>query len=99
MTDFHDDEALKKLARAVIATAIRDHRRAVSQSQSDMRDECAQFLCSQTLWHLVLDLNPDHAAMQLHGKPLRRVSPPGWGAIQRGGWGGGIEGEDYVPTP
>ena len=52
--------ALRKLAAAVLTLACEDY--AKPGAQRETRKECAQFLVRNTVWHQVLDLNPECCA-------------------------------------
>lgn len=59
--DFHDHEAVKRLATAIIARAAKDREYATARSQAELRQECELFLSSRSLWHQVLGLDPARA--------------------------------------
>lgn len=67
-----DNKALRRLAAAVLLTAVEDYRqprRAAREtghgSERETRNECARFLVSNSPWHMVLGLHPDRAARWL----------------------------------
>lgn len=62
---------VKKLAAEILRVAAEDFKRPrrcareTRQSPREIRNECARFLASNSVWHMVLGLNPEYCARWL----------------------------------
>lgn len=64
--DHHGHRSLRKLAVAVLTQSCEDF--AKPGASRETRKECAQFLVGNTLWHQLLDLNPECCAEWLRSQ-------------------------------
>lgn len=67
-----EGKPVRMLAAAVLVAAARDYERA---SSNGAREECAQFLLSNSVWHEIVNLSPVTCARWIRRQPKLRPKP------------------------
>lgn len=63
---------MRKLAAAVMTTAAKDLMRAVNAGDYNMYSECRKFLMNDSVWHQILNIDPDYVARWVNAQPRVR---------------------------